>query len=111
MRPCGCVRSFLDLTSTTHKGGRIMKSKLIISVVLCLSACSSIESEPVSVASLAEAIVGDALVGLTPSEQQLFLEGKGAFVEVENIGDGLGPLFNERACGRCHDNTAVGGAG
>jgi CxxC motif-containing protein (DUF1111 family) len=88
-----------------------MKTKLTISVVLCLSACSNVESEPVSVASLAEALVGDALVGLTPTEQQAFLDGKDAFVEVENIGDGLGPLFNERACGRCHDNTAAGGAG
>ena len=25
--------------------------------------------------------------------------------------DGLGPIFNERACGQCHSNSALGGAG
>src|SRR5262249_53746755 len=33
------------------------------------------------------------------------------FSAVEAGDDGLGPVFNERACGNCHTNGAIGGAG
>ena len=33
-----------------------------------------------------------------------------AFDETEDIGDGLGPLYNAQACRECHQNTVSGGA-
>jgi CxxC motif-containing protein (DUF1111 family) len=53
-------------------------------------------------------VLGDALAG-TPAD--LFAEARAAFASVETVQDGLGPIFNERACGQCHSNSALGGAG
>jgi CxxC motif-containing protein (DUF1111 family) len=54
--------------------------------------------------------VGDRLPGLVASSE-LLAEARDAFLAVEGIGDGVGPIFNERACGTCHSNGATGGAG
>jgi CxxC motif-containing protein (DUF1111 family) len=51
---------------------------------------------------------GSTLPGTDPAE---FAEAEEAFSEVENINDGLGPTFNEKACGSCHTTPAVGGSG
>src|ERR1041384_4680605 len=51
---------------------------------------------------------GDALPGISAAD---FAEAKDAFVTVEGLDDGLGPIFNEKACGNCHTQGAVGGAG
>jgi CxxC motif-containing protein (DUF1111 family) len=52
--------------------------------------------------------VGDALPGTDPDE---FATAKEAFEAVEGLEEGVGPVFNERACGACHTDGAVGGAG
>jgi CxxC motif-containing protein (DUF1111 family) len=54
------------------------------------------------------AVAGDPLPGITAAD---FAEAKAAFATVEGIDDGLGPIFNERGCGVCHTQGAVGGAG
>src|SRR5690349_24813702 len=54
------------------------------------------------------AVAGDALPGTDAAE---FAAAKAAFATVEEIDDGLGPIFNERGCGVCHSLGAVGGAG
>src|SRR5262245_23100429 len=36
--------------------------------------------------------------------------GQGKFDEVEQISDGLGPLYNAKSCGECHKNPTSGGA-
>jgi CxxC motif-containing protein (DUF1111 family) len=64
-----------------------------------------------AVAETAQALLGDALPGLTNAELTRFDEGKDAFEEIEDIADGVGPVFNERACGNCHNVAASGGAG
>jgi CxxC motif-containing protein (DUF1111 family) len=51
---------------------------------------------------------GDALPG---TDAAAFAEAKAAFSAVEEIEDGVGPIFNERGCAVCHDRGAVGGAG
>jgi CxxC motif-containing protein (DUF1111 family) len=51
---------------------------------------------------------GDALPG---TDAAAFAEAKAAFVTVEEIEDGVGPVFNEKACGNCHTQGAIGGAG
>jgi len=55
--------------------------------------------------------LGDPLPGLDSTQAALFDEGLDAFNEVETVADGLGPVFNERACGNCHDVGAPGGSG
>jgi CxxC motif-containing protein (DUF1111 family) len=68
------------------------------------------EDELVEWSSTEQAIeaVGDALPGTDPAE---FATAKEAFEAVEGLEDGVGPVFNERACGNCHTDGAVGGAG
>jgi CxxC motif-containing protein (DUF1111 family) len=58
---------------------------------------------------VAAAEVGDPLPGLAPAELARFTAGRDAFVEVEDVADGLGPVFNGDACATCHDGGAVGG--
>jgi CxxC motif-containing protein (DUF1111 family) len=52
--------------------------------------------------------LGDRLSGISDAD---FQEAFDAFVTVEAIEDGLGPVFNEHACGNCHTEGAIGGAG
>jgi CxxC motif-containing protein (DUF1111 family) len=54
--------------------------------------------------------IGDRLPGLQ-ADSELLDEAREAFLSVESISDGVGPIFNEAACGTCHSNGAVGGAG
>jgi CxxC motif-containing protein (DUF1111 family) len=54
------------------------------------------------------AALGATLPG---TNQALFAEASAAFRNVEQITDGVGPIFNEHACGNCHSNGATGGAG
>jgi len=54
------------------------------------------------------AVAGDPLPGITAAD---FAAAKAAFVTVEGLDDGLGPIFNEKACGNCHTQGSIGGAG
>jgi len=57
----------------------------------------------------AAAEVGDPLPGLRAEQLARFADGREAFVEVEDAGDGLGPVFNGDGCATCHNVGAVGG--
>jgi CxxC motif-containing protein (DUF1111 family) len=52
---------------------------------------------------------GDALPGLSKTQLADFQDGLSDFVEVEAVADGLGPVFNGRACAECHSVPVVGG--
>ena len=54
---------------------------------------------------------GDPLRGLSAAERARFDSGRVAFDSVFTPATGLGPLFNADACGECHEDLAVGGAG
>jgi len=77
-----------------------------------LAGCSGAAgvAEP-ELGSVEQALGGAALPGLTAAQNTLFLDGKDAFEEVEGLDDGLGPVFNQKACGTCHDQGATGGPG
>jgi CxxC motif-containing protein (DUF1111 family) len=62
-------------------------------------------------ASTEQQAVGDFLPGLVTSSAELLGEADDAFRAVESINDGVGPIFNERACGNCHTEGSNGGAG
>jgi CxxC motif-containing protein (DUF1111 family) len=53
-------------------------------------------------------LAGDHLAGISTTD---FNAAKDNFAQVENVNDGVGPVFNEVACGNCHSLGAVGGAG
>ncbi len=55
--------------------------------------------------------IGGEALGLTRAEQTLFEEGKTVFATLEDVDEGLGPVFNGRSCGECHSAGGVGGAG
>lgn len=55
-------------------------------------------------------VAGDPLPGITPTEFQAFRLGLEDFREVEEAGDGLGPLFNGTGCAVCHNVPAIGGS-
>src|ERR1700755_851744 len=86
-----------------------MKRALALAATLALplfgTACGNQQEEISSDTSFA---LGDALPGTNAAD---FAEAKLAFNTSENATDGLGPIFNERACGTCHQNGAIGGAG
>jgi CxxC motif-containing protein (DUF1111 family) len=55
--------------------------------------------------------LGVALAGLTADEQARFAAGQEAFEEIEEVEDGLGPVFNEAGCVVCHDDPVGGTTG
>src|SRR4051794_6469765 len=61
-----------------------------------------------SAAGSREPLPGEPLGGLAPAEQERFELGRAAFERVHGIESGLGPLFNESACNRCHNKRGVG---
>ena len=48
---------------------------------------------------------GDPIRGLTPDELQRFGDGRAAFEAVEDVVDGLGPVFNGTSCAGFHRMT------
>ena len=54
---------------------------------------------------------GQPLAGLSAAELELFERGRVAFERAHGIESGLGPVFNDLGCNRCHNRKGVGGAG
>jgi CxxC motif-containing protein (DUF1111 family) len=54
---------------------------------------------------------GEPVAGLTPGERKNFEAGRKLFAHQFTPETGLGPLFNEVACGECHEDPALGGGG
>jgi CxxC motif-containing protein (DUF1111 family) len=65
-------------------------------------------SEPTTSTATASITLGGHVGGITDAD---FQEAVDNFNLVEAIDDGVGPVMNEFACGRCHTNGAQGGAG
>jgi CxxC motif-containing protein (DUF1111 family) len=85
---------------------------IVLSLGVALASCADTEREPsVSLGSVRQGLGGAALPGLTAAENDAFVAGKEAFEEIEALDDGLGPVFNEKACANCHDQGATGGPG
>jgi CxxC motif-containing protein (DUF1111 family) len=55
--------------------------------------------------------VGAAALGLTPGQAARFQTGRARFDDTLSIAEGLGPVFNQNACGACHNAGALGGSG
>ena len=74
-----------------------------------LAACSMDTAGDPTTSKVESAIaLGGHLAGISDAD---FNAARDNFNLVEGIDDGVGPVFNEIACGRCHTNGAIGGAG
>jgi len=52
--------------------------------------------------------LGGPIVG-DPVPDRSFRDNAAIFASQEEVDEGLGPVYNARSCGECHDNTAIGG--
>ena len=90
----------------------VATSSLALAYAGCVASddATSSNDEPVQVASTQQAVtaIGDPLPGTDPDA---FEEAKANFAAVEEIEDGLGPVFNEKACAACHGIPTIGGSG
>jgi CxxC motif-containing protein (DUF1111 family) len=84
---------------------RMTASRALAIAMLGAAGCGNLQSDD---STATGAALGDRLPGTNAA---LFAEGRAAFANVETPADGVGPIFNERACGNCHTNGALGGAG
>ena len=74
-----------------------------------LAACSMDNAGAPATSTVESAIaLGGHLPGISDAD---FGAARDNFNLVETIDDGVGPVFNDVACGRCHSNGASGGAG
>jgi CxxC motif-containing protein (DUF1111 family) len=84
------------------------------SVALAFAGCVASDdaqdkTEPqVAATQQAATAIGDPLPGTDPLA---FDAAKDNFGEEETIKDGIGPVFNETACGHCHSIPVIGGSG
>lgn len=84
---------------------RVAVAALLLGAAGLAAACGGVDEE---LGRSEQALLGDALPG---TNSAAFAEAREAFAASENAVDGLGPIFNERGCGTCHQNGALGGAG
>jgi CxxC motif-containing protein (DUF1111 family) len=92
---------------------KLIRSHAVIMAAACggvMAGCASepVEDEPLDLATTTQGLVGAQLGGISSAD---FAAAKTAFNTVEGLDDGLGPIFNEKACGNCHTQGASGGAG
>ena len=82
-------------------------NQLLFATALIGAGCANLADDTTTSSSAA---IGDRLPGLQVDED-LLDEAADVFIDNENITDGVGPIFNEHACGACHTNGTIGGAG
>src|SRR5258707_1035356 len=92
---------------------RYLMSVATSSLALAYAGCVTPQDDGAEEATVAETqqsvtTIGDPLPGTDPVA---FAAAKENFAAEEDIGDGLGPVFNEKACGNCHTTPVVGGSG
>ena len=84
---------------------------LLVSVPIALPSvvgCSGQNLEDDELGNAEQAALGDQIPGISAPD---FAAAKATFNAVEELDEGLGPIFNEAGCGVCHNNGAIGGAG
>ncbi len=80
----------------------------LLALLPALSGCGAENMPDEDLGSVSEPLLGEQLPGISAPE---FAVAKATFNAVEEVDEGLGPIFNERGCGVCHSNGALGGAG
>jgi CxxC motif-containing protein (DUF1111 family) len=80
-----------------------MKQSILVSSLLSAIALAALAP------SVAGAAIGDPVPGLTEEERALFLQGRDLYEHEFTAEEGVGPLFNARACSTCHNAPVTGG--
>ncbi|HET9620922.1 MAG TPA: di-heme oxidoredictase family protein [Kofleriaceae bacterium] len=84
-------------------------SLALTAIAGCMSAeAAGTDPEATASATQAATVIGDPLPG---TDAVAFAAARDNFAATEEIIDGLGPVFNEKACGNCHTTPVVGGSG
>src|SRR5689334_14577999 len=88
----------------------VATGSLALAYAGCMASQAATDQPGDQVAATQQAVtaIGDPLPGTDLTE---FAEAKANFMAEEESEDGLGPVFNERACGNCHAIPVVGGSG
>src|ERR1041384_8361302 len=88
----------------------VATSSLALAYTGCVASQDATDQAGDQVAAPQQAVtaIGDALPGTDLAE---FAAARANFAAEEDVTDGLGPVFNERACGNCHSIPTVGGSG
>lgn len=102
-------------SSATGSVGRSLLAALLVGACADSEPPASVEATLSSASDAAPAAddrrpgrIGDPLPG---TDIRDFAESQIAFAAVEDIEEGLGPIFNGPGCGACHSNPVVGGSG
>jgi CxxC motif-containing protein (DUF1111 family) len=88
---------------------RLSPAALLLAAACAADPAEGERNDPTSSAE-AETAPGDPLPGLDETQLAAFQTGVEDFIEVEEADEGLGPVFNDTACGNCHVSPATGGA-
>src|SRR5262245_57313425 len=86
----------------------IRQVSLVGGLVGVFAGCSMAVADPEPASPPSAITLGSHLPGISDAD---FNEARDNFMLVENISDGVGPVFNGVACGRCHTLGAIGGSG
>jgi CxxC motif-containing protein (DUF1111 family) len=106
-----CARMYdrIMRARASRSWGRVRVALAAAGVFACAGWAASSVAEPTL--SVAASAPGQPLAGLSAPELQRFELGRAAFERAYGVQAGLGPLFNDVGCNRCHNRKAVGGAG
>jgi CxxC motif-containing protein (DUF1111 family) len=85
-----------------------MKRLMVIFAATALAGVVGCGEQGADVTTEEGAALGDAVPGTNAT---MFAAARTNFNAAEGNPDGLGPIYNEHACGACHQNGASGGAG
>ena len=86
----------------------IRQASLVGGLVVVFAGCSVVSDDPETASTQSAITLGSHLGGISDAD---FSEARDNFNLVEGIEDGVGPVFNDIACGRCHTLGAIGGSG
>ena len=89
------------------RAGRVLGARavlLISPILLAAGACQQLFTGPPDDGD----VLDGPLPGLTPEERAAFVRGDEAFERSFSPSEGLGPIFNNSACGNCHSGDGRG---
>ncbi|HEY5761072.1 MAG TPA: di-heme oxidoredictase family protein [Steroidobacter sp.] len=112
---CGCAFANVMAAPPISQQQRFQHSGKLSSESTSQAAPASPSEAPTGFDNLTNGFTpqGPAFDTLTSDNVQLgrsFNDDRFFFEEIERIADGLGPTFNGRSCGECHENVVTGGA-
>jgi CxxC motif-containing protein (DUF1111 family) len=87
---------------------RHWKAIFALSAGALLGCSQAVDDPDQATTSAAATVVGGHLTGISDAD---FTAAQANFAQVEGIDDGVGPIFNDVACGACHTLGAIGGSG